>query len=112
MILMLIKQEKIKFDGIEFIIELNGQQVGHTYLYLMRNRLHTQPFGFIENVYAKENYRGQGLGKGLVEEMIKEARRLGYYKIILTARYTKLKIQEFYEQLGFKDRGREFRMDL
>lgn len=107
----------IKFDnkacsGIKIIAEVDGQKIGRAYLYILCNDLHQKPFGFLEDVYVDENYRGKGTGKKLVSEVIKKAKEKGCYKVICTSRYKKEKVHQFYEKFGFKDCGKEFRINL
>lgn len=97
--------------AIKFTVQENGQEVGRAYLYVLQNDLHKQPFGFIEDVYVKEAYRSQGMGSSLVRQLIEEAKNQGCYKLICTSRLTST-AHKFYERLGFKDHGKEFRMDL
>lgn len=74
--------------------------------------MHELPFGFMEDVFIDESQRGQGLGSKLVEIVIEGARKRGCYKLICTSRYVKPKVHELYERLGFRDHGKEFRMDF
>ena len=108
---MEIKQEKILAEGIKFVIKKDGKEVGRGFLYLMKNESHDLPFGLLEDIYVEEKYRGQGVGTELLNEMIKIAREK-CYKLILTSRYSKPKVHELYLKLGFKDWGKEFRMDF
>jgi|SRR3989344_2936487 len=89
-----------------------GKILGSAYLYIMFNDLHKEPFGFLENVFVKEGYRGKGVGSKLVEAVIAEAKKQNCYKIICTSRYENSKVHAFYSKFGFKDCGKEFRMDL
>ena len=52
-----------------------GKILGSAYLYIMFNDLHKEPFGFLENVFVKEGYRGKGVGSKLVEAVIAEAKK-------------------------------------
>jgi GNAT superfamily N-acetyltransferase len=108
---MEIKKEDIKADGIKYILEKDGQKVGHAFLYLMKNELHDKPFGLIEDVFINEEHRGKGLGTMMLERIISDA-KAQCYKIILTSRYSKPKVHALYENFGFKDWGKEFRMDI
>ena len=109
---MKIKQKKVNAGGIKFFIEQDGKEVARAYLYLMKNDLHSEPFGFMEDVYVDENCRGQGLAKKLLAELIKSAKANHCYKIVGTSRHSRENVHRLYEKIGFKDRGLEFRMDL
>jgi|SRR3989344_3983991 len=108
---MEIKQKEVKASGLKFTIHLDGLEVGRATLYLMYNDLHEKPFGLLEDVFVDENYRGQGLGTQLTKAVIEEARRQ-CYKLICTSRYSKPKVHELYQRLGFKNHGIEFRIDF
>lgn len=51
---------------------------------------------FIESVAVRSDLRGKGLGKIIVDYVLKKARELGYEKIWAVAR-----VPEFYGKLGF-----------
>ncbi|MFA4830882.1 MAG: GNAT family N-acetyltransferase [Patescibacteria group bacterium] len=104
------KQEKI--FAIKFTVEDNGKTAGRAYLYLLYNDLHEEPYGFMEDVYVKEEYRGKGAGKQLVEALIQEAKAQGCYKLLGTSRNSRPKVHKFYERFGFEKWGVEFRMNL
>ena len=53
----------------------------------------------IEDVVIDSNYRGKGLGKLLINHLIKFSKTLGSDKIILNSQESNTK---FYEKLGFK----------
>lgn len=106
--------KKIQKDShaIKFEAQKNGSTVGRAYLYILKNDLHDEPFGYIEDVFVDESERGQGLGGKLVEAVIVEARERGCYKLVGNSRHDRPKVHEFYKKFGFKDWGREFRIDL
>lgn len=106
-----IKQKQIKARGIKFFIEQDGTEVARAYLYILNN-IHEQPFGFMEDVFVDENFRSQGLGRKLIEELIKVAQQNNCYKLIGTSRQARTKVHDLYRRLGFKDWGKEFRMDF
>lgn len=107
-----IKQKKISLGGIKLFIESDGEEIARVFLYILKNDLHEKPFGFMEDVFVNENFRGQGLGTELVIELIKVAKENKCYKLICTSRNEKLKVHVLYERLGFKDWGKEFRIDF
>ncbi|MBI4778861.1 GNAT family N-acetyltransferase [Candidatus Falkowbacteria bacterium] len=106
-----IKQKQIKAGGIKLFVEDNGEEVAHAYLYILSNT-HDRPFGLMEDIYVAENFRSQGLGTKLVGELIKAAQKNNCYKLIGTSRHSRPKVHALYERLGFKDWGKEFRMDF
>ena len=109
---MKIEKKRIEARGIRFFININGKEVARAFLYLLKNDQHKRPFGFVEDVFVREGLRGQGMGAKIMEELIKTAKEEKCYKLILTSRYSKPRVHELYKKLGFKDWGKEFRMDL
>ena len=109
---MEINRNHIKAEGIRLSIEENGSEVAHAFIYVMHNDLHDQPFGFMEDVFVNENYRGKGYGTELVKEIIKFACELNCYKLIATSRTARPKVHDLYKRLGFVEHGIEFRINL
>lgn len=115
----LSEKMKVNFENkagnarsIKIIAKFDGKEVGRAFLFVMKNDIHSRPFGFIEDVYVDENYRGQKIGSELVQRLIAEAKKKKCYKIIMTSRYSRDKVHSLYKKIGFKDWGKEFRMDL
>ena len=108
---MEIKQEKIADHGIKFFVEKDGEEVGRAYLFMMPNSLHQRPFGLLEDIFVKEEFRKQGIGTELVKTVIEFA-KLNCYKLIGTSRHSREKVHQWYEKLGFKNHGLEFRMNF
>lgn len=86
--------------------------VGRVYLYVIKNNLHKQPYGYMEDLFVEENYRSHGLGRQLVMNVVAEAKKRKLYKLIGTSRTFRTQVHSFYEKMGFKKYGFEFRMDL
>lgn len=57
---------------------------------------------YIEDVVVDSAYRGQGLGKKIVQALIDEARERGVVSIALTSRPERVAAHTLYEKLGFK----------
>ena len=106
--------KEIKKDAyaVKITARDNGAEVGRTWLYIIYNDLHKEPYGFLEDVFIQEEHRGAGLGTKLVQEAIAEAKRIGCYKLIATTRSSRQAVCAWYEKFGFKNYGVEFRMDL
>jgi GNAT superfamily N-acetyltransferase len=109
---MELKTQRIEAYGIRITHEVDGEEVGRAYLYVMTNDLHKEPFGFMEDVFVKDGHRKGGLGSVLVNKVIEEARKAGCYKIVATSRTERPKVHDLYIRLGFYDQGKEFRYDL
>ncbi len=98
--------------GARVSLKEGRREVAHAYLYIMRNDLHDEPFGLVEDVFVEETRRGMGHGTRLLKKLVKEARKEGCYKIVATSRRARKAVHRWYKKLGFKDYGVEFRLDL
>lgn len=90
----------------------NGIECGRVYLYLMTNGLHEAPFGLAEDLFVEASHRKQGIGTILIEKLIEEAKNRGCYKLLATSRHGREHLHLWYQKFGFKDWGKEFRLDF
>ena len=104
----------VEARGVRFSIVRDGVEVGHAYLYLLHNDLHTAPFAFLEDVAVHRDYQGQGIGNELVQAIIEYAETHNAYKLLATSRSdgTRTTVHDWYERLGFVKYGVEFRMNF
>ena len=63
----------------------------------------------IEDVIVNPNYRSKGIGKSLVEHLVKESQKEGCYKCILNCNK---EVSGFYEKLGFQNSCLQLRKNL
>lgn len=103
-------------ESFEKIIKISAteqkKEIGRCRICLIRNDLHERPYALLEDVFVEKEYRKRGIGSYLVNKAIELARENGCYKIIATSRFERENIHHFYEKLGFKKWGFEFRIDL
>ncbi|MBT4277936.1 GNAT family N-acetyltransferase [Candidatus Falkowbacteria bacterium] len=64
--------------------------------------------GVVEDVVVYENYRGQGLGRKIMQELIKVAKEKNIQQITLTSNPKRIPARKLYESLGFKLRDTGF----
>jgi GNAT superfamily N-acetyltransferase len=107
-----IKEKVVRTKGIKIYIKKEGKEIGRCFIYLIKNELHKEPYALLEDVFVDENFREKGIGTKLVKRAIKLAKKLNCYKIIATSRFERENVHEWYEKLGFKRFGFEFRIDL
>ena len=98
--------------GVKITFNDQGKEIGRAFLYILKNDLHKKPFGLLEDVFVKEEYRSQGLGGKLVKAAIAEAKKRKCYKLIATSRNSKQGLHSYYQKFGFKIHGIELRMDF
>lgn len=94
------------------VAKKEGAVVGTGTAFYLKNAGHDRPYAFLEGVVVDNNSRGQGIGTALSKKIIELAKKRGCYKIIFTSGLDRVDIHKFYENLGFKKWGLEFRMDL
>src|SRR6476661_6970758 len=88
----------------------NHQIIGTATLFIEQKFIHNGgKAGHIEDVVTRKGYEGRGVGKGMVEELIKKAKENGCYKIILDCDE---KITSFYEKIGFRKHSIMMRINL
>ena len=85
-------------DEVDGIVALEkGNVLGYASIHYIKKI--TRKSGIIEDVVVKENQRGKGIGKLLVNNLIEKAKKNNCDKIILSSSEKNLK---FYKKLGFK----------
>lgn len=101
-----------KARTIKLIAEEGGKEIGRVFLYILINDLHQEPFGFLEDLFVDEAYRKGGVGRALAERAIAATKEAGCYKLICTSRFGKNDLHAWYQRLGFKQHGVEFRINF
>jgi amino-acid N-acetyltransferase len=76
----------------------NGKLVGYTALHI-----HSPRLAEIRSLIVDEAYRGQHIGKRMVEFTLEEAKSLGVGEDVLVLTY----LPAFFEKLGFKEINKE-----
>jgi glucosamine-phosphate N-acetyltransferase len=88
----------------------NHQIVGSATLLIEQKFIHNGgKAGHIEDVVTRKGYEGKGIGKEILNELIKIARDNECYKIILDCDE---KLIKFYEKIGFKKNSIMMRLNL
>jgi GNAT superfamily N-acetyltransferase len=100
----MIEQDMLELDkflppyGRLLLGEYQDQVVGLTCMWRIREGI-----GEIKRMYVQPAYRGKGIGRALIEDLIAEAREIGYQRIRLdSARYMK-EAHSLYRSVGFQE---------
>jgi GNAT superfamily N-acetyltransferase len=110
---MKIKQElKQNCATHKFIYVENDIEMGRAYLYVIFNDSADVVYGLLADVKVEEEYRSKGIGTKLVLQIIEEAKKQKCTWLFGTSRYSRPQVHKWYEKLGFKDHGKNFRMDF
>ena len=107
-----MKKQDIPSTGIRFSITRDNKHVGRAYLFLLINDLHDTPYGILEDLFVDEAYRGQGIGKELLKNVIDTAKEKQCYKLLATSRKSREGVHALYKKIGFEEWGYEFRMNF
>jgi GNAT superfamily N-acetyltransferase len=107
-----MQREEVESKAIRFTEKRDGKTVGRASLFLIFNRLHEKPYGLLEDVFVEKDCRGQGIGNALANAIIDEAKEQGCYKLLAQSRYGRDNVHKMYAKLGFKDHGKNFRLDF
>jgi predicted GNAT family N-acyltransferase len=60
-----------------------------------------RPYGVIENVITKKEYRRMGIGKEIMIKAIDIAKKKNCYKVVLLSSIKRIEAHKFYESIGF-----------
>lgn len=69
---------------------------------------HKQPIGQIEELFIKEKFRKQGIGKALIQEAEKVAVKLGCHSVCVESGYQHRPAHKFYQHMDYKKSGNYF----
>ena len=81
-------------------------------IYYIEVAVRARPYAFLEGLVVDKSKRNHGIGTALFEKCIEIAKSKNCYKMIFTSGTDRQDAHKFYEKLGFKKWGLEFRMDL
>lgn len=84
-------------NSITIVMSEENIVIGVATLHIIKKL--TRILGLIEDVAVNKNYRGQGIGKKLVKELIKIGNEKNCDKIVLSSSE---KNSKFYEKIGFQ----------
>ena len=97
---------------VEVKVVEGKKTVGQGFLYLIYNGQRRGFYALLGDVFIDPKYRSHGLGTRLVKELIKIAKAEKCYKLVATSRLENEGLHKWYQKLGFKNYGIEFRMDF
>lgn len=85
------------------VAEIEGQIVGTGTLHTGHYSTWTDTwYGHMEDIYVHEDFRRMGIARGIVQELLDTACKLGLSRVELHTLKTNKKAQELYESIGFR----------
>lgn len=90
----------------------NGQIFATASIYYIQVAARGRPYALLEGLVVDEKQRGHGIGTAFFKKCIEIVKSKNCYKMIFTSGNDRPDAHKFYEKLGFKKWGLEFRMDL
>ncbi|MBN2016579.1 MAG: GNAT family N-acetyltransferase [Candidatus Cloacimonetes bacterium] len=94
------------------IAEKQGSIVGMIYVIYHQSLLHYGLSACIEELVVHKGFRGQGIGKLLVEKGVEMAHEKGCVELEVSTEFTNKEAISFYEKFGFKQIGVLLEMEL
>lgn len=87
-------------ETADYVVALHrGQVVGYGGMWLVLDEAH------ITNIAVHPAFRGRGIGRRILRELIKRAALRGATKMTLEVRPSNLIARKLYQDLGFKEKG-------
>ena len=95
-----------KSYGGVWLIQHQGETIGYVVLTIGYSLEFHGRDAFIDELYIRANYRGQGIGTKTLEYMQEVCRYLGIKALHLEVDRSNTKAKELYHRFGFKDHDR------
>jgi GNAT superfamily N-acetyltransferase len=84
-----------------FVAEIDGHIIGWIHVHDSLT-VESDPYGEIGGLVVDASVRGKGVGRALVEEARRWARRSGFQSLVVRSNVVRPESHPFYEQLGFR----------
>jgi GNAT superfamily N-acetyltransferase len=95
-----------------WVAEHDGEIVGVAGLHVSPSLEHDADVAKVSELVVDERFRRQGIGRALMAEVEREARRRGCTLLFLTTAERRNEAHRFYRRLGFEETGRRFAKSL
>ena len=106
-------QDQLKDQSCDVLVaRQDDKAVATATIYYIEVALRARPYALLEGLVVDKSHRAHGIGTALFEKCIEIAKSKNCYKMIFTSGKDRPDAHKFYEKLGFKKWGLEFRMDL
>ena len=109
-----IKEGHINYYDIKFLIrksysnvivaEINGEIIGSGYAFIKSNKTYKKPekYVYLGFMYVKEEQRGKGVNKSIMNELIEWGKKMGHHIFKLDVYSNNSSAINAYQKAGFK----------
>ena len=99
--------------GQVLVAEHDGELLGTLTFFVLPLLAHQgRPGALVEDVAVHPGAQGGGIGRRLMDEAMRRARKAGCYKLALSSNASRVAAHAFYERLGFTRHGLSFAVAL
>ena len=107
-----IKSFILNSDAIVIVAEISGEIIGSGYALVKRNKIYKTPekYVYLGFMYVKEEHRGKGVNKRIMNELIEWGKKSGHHIFKLDVYSNNSSAINAYQKAGFK--GEELNMIL
>jgi len=101
-------------NGLVLLSEVDEKPAGYSVSIIKKNSpfFQLEKFGYIEDMFVREEFRGLGVGSKLKDESFRWLIRKGIVKVFLNVLSNNSQAIKVYEKWGFSTFKSEMRMDL
>lgn len=107
--------DQIKQDPHNFLFvnEINGRVEGTVLLTICLDVMYgNRPYAVVENIIVDPDYRGMGVGKGLLKHLEDYCASVECRELLLMSNVKRTKAHEFFERQGFNHVAKGFKKYL
>lgn len=90
-------------SAIVLFAVVNGVAAGLATCFVSFSTFYVKPYLYIHDIVVLNEYRGQGVGKALMEKLISISEERKYCKVTLEVREDNVVAQSLYKSLGFDE---------
>jgi len=95
-----------------FVAEENSLLIGFVTVSFRRVVRYSKPIAELDELFVKEEVRKRGVGKLLLEAVIKESKKRDCYRLYIESAYAHTTAHLFYKNHGFTEYGLHFYKNL
>lgn len=96
-----------------YVVEENQRIIATCSLIIIDNLGHRgAKLALAESMIVSQEYRGRAIGSKLMQFVMEKAKEENCYKLMLSSNKKRIEAHKFYEQLGFRQHGISFMVEV